>query len=155
MKRFIKKAVFLPRFCLECKKLTQAKVEGPWVECDSQCGVADWSLYEDIPWVYQQYIMCYVEDLKEMYEVNLWPCEGVDYWLSLSDFFGRPKQLKKTKSCPTKDEIYAAKARFLWPWGGTMALKWPKAGKPFQFELFNISINENSLHFRYVKAIAF
>jgi hypothetical protein len=63
--------------------------------------------------------------LKEIYALNLWPCAGVDYWEP-------EKQPEPVRSA----EASAAMCRAMFrPWGGQLALKWPKVGQTFEFDV--------------------
>ncbi len=80
--------------------------------------------------VYKQYVQWYVCDLKEIYELNQWPCSGVNYWAIDYPESELPKQRK------THKEVYEEEKKLLRPWGGPNALKWPKAGEPIKMEVY-------------------
>jgi hypothetical protein len=86
-------------------------------------------LHEDIPQIYQDYVCSYVQDLKEIYFLNKWPCAGVDYsdpddsWAD-----GDAKVLTVEDHCHAYRKLFR-------PWGGTLALKWPKPGEKVQLRV--------------------
>jgi hypothetical protein len=109
---------------------TRSKDSGPWVEEDRRqliggIRVVPVALYEDIPAIYKEYVQSYVNDLKEIYSLNLWPCSGVDYQSPKYRFKRVPKSVE--------DEIAMALELYR-PWGGEMAMKWTKPGKTVEFE---------------------
>jgi hypothetical protein len=94
--------------------------------------------------VYFQYIEAYVADLKEIYSMNCWPCEGLDLWGGLEHNIRQPRTL---------EERLEAKKRKLRPWGGIYALTWPKIGEKPQLKVWRnnryIYITFPSIHIQH------
>ena len=79
-----------------------------------------------IPDVYFQYIEAYVADLKQIYSMNLWPCDGLDEWA--------PNKIRQHPM--TIEERLEREKRILRPWGGRFALTWPKIGEKPELKIW-------------------
>jgi len=112
--------IFFPDFVVYLCKFSYFNRDLGGEDYCFDCKWSTWPWEPKESYKYTDYIASYIIDLKKIYEVNKWPCYGISRW---TDRTAPPAPLK------TLEEKLADNMNTLRPWGGSMALKWPKMGE--------------------------